>query len=105
VPRALNAQVIQQQGLITQAGFTEQAQSYNLMQQASGVAAQAQQVAATGETEAAAEYGTEANLFKESETGDYITAALSSVAGVAEIGASFMTGGASTAATAAVAAA
>jgi hypothetical protein len=55
--------------------------------------------------EAAAEYGTEANLFKESETGDYITAALSSVAGVAEIGASFMTGGASTAATAAVAAA
>lgn len=86
---ALNKAVIQTQGLITQAGYQEQANSYNLMQQASGVAAEAQQVAAGGETEAAAEYGTEANLFKESETGDFISAAISGAAGVAEIGAAF----------------
>jgi hypothetical protein len=62
------ARLIKIAHVITQAGYTEQAQSYQLMQQASGVAAQAQNVAATGETEAAAEYGTEANLFQESET-------------------------------------
>lgn len=86
---ALNKAVIQTQGLITQAGYQEQAQSYGLMQQASGVAAQAQQVAATGETQAAAEYGQEANLFKESETGDFISAAISGVAGIAELGMGF----------------
>jgi hypothetical protein len=83
---ALNRGVLQQQGLITQAGYTEQAAAYTLQQQASGVAAQAQTVAAGGETQAAAEYQTEANLFGESQTGDWISAALCGVAGVAELG-------------------
>src|ERR1700761_1394790 len=34
---ALNAAVIQQQGLITEAGYTEQANAYQLQQQAAGV--------------------------------------------------------------------
>jgi hypothetical protein len=41
-------------------------------------------VAAAGETQAAQEYQTEANLFGESQTGDYSSPALSGVAGVAE---------------------
>jgi hypothetical protein len=86
---ALNRGVLQQQGLITTAGYTEQANAYTLQQQASGVAAEAQTVAAGGETEAAAEYTQEANLYGESQTGDFISAALSSVAGVAEIGMGF----------------
>jgi hypothetical protein len=87
---ALNAAVIQQQGLITQAGYNEQAASYYMMQQAAGVAAQAQTVAAGGETTAAQEYQTEANLFGESSTADYVSSALSGVAGVAEIAGAFM---------------
>jgi hypothetical protein len=51
----------------------------------SGVAAQAQQVAAAGETQAASEYQTEANLYGESEIGDWISGAISGVAGVAEL--------------------
>jgi len=95
---ALNRSVIQQQGLITEAGYTEQAASYNLMQQTSGVAAQAQTVAAGGEEKAATEYTTEANLYNESATGDFISAAISGVAGIGSIAAAFATGGASTAA-------
>jgi hypothetical protein len=70
--------------LITEAGYTEQASAYLLQQQAAGVAAEAQNVAASGETQAAPEYQTEANLFGESQTGDFISAALSGVAGLAE---------------------
>lgn len=83
---ALNAAVIQQQGLITEAGYQEQANAFQLQQQAAGVAAQAQQVAATGETQAAGEYQKEADLYGKSQTGDFISAALSGVAGIAEIG-------------------
>jgi hypothetical protein len=36
-----NAAVVKSQGLITRAGYTEQAAAYNLMQQASGVTQQA----------------------------------------------------------------
>jgi hypothetical protein len=86
---ALNQAVITQQGLITQAGYTEQAAAYELQQQAAGVAAQAQNVAAAGETKAASEYQTEANLFGESETGDYASAAISSVAGIGALVAAF----------------
>jgi hypothetical protein len=48
------------------------------------VAAKVQNVAAAGETQAAQEYQAEANLFGESQTHDYISAALSGVAGLAE---------------------
>jgi hypothetical protein len=81
---APNKAVIQQQGLITEAGYKEQAAAYTLQRQASGVAAGAQNVAAGGETQAAQEYQTEANLFGESQTGDFISAALSGVAGLAQ---------------------
>jgi hypothetical protein len=95
---ALNQSVIAQQGLITEAGYTEQANAYTLQQQAAGVAAQAQQASAAGETEAAADYQKEADLFGESATGDFFGAALSGVAGVAQL---FMgTTGIGTAATA-----
>jgi hypothetical protein len=79
-------QVIQQQGLITQAGYQEQAAAYGLQQNAAGVAAEAQTVAAGGETTAASEYTKEANLFGESATGDFISAAISGLAGVGELG-------------------
>ena len=95
---ALNQSVIAQQGLITEAGYTEQANAYTLQQQAAGVAAQAQQASAAGETQAAADYQQEANLFGQSATGDFFSAALSGVAGVAQL---FMgTTGIGTAATA-----
>ena len=83
---ALNLAVIRQQGLIQEAGYEEQANAYTLQQQAAGVAAEAQNVAAAGETQAAQEYGQEAKLYGESQTGDFISAALSGVAGVAELG-------------------
>ena len=82
---ALNQSVIAQQGLITEAGYTEQANAYTLQQQAAGVAAQAQQASAAGETQAAGDYQKEANLFGESATGDFFSAALSGVAGVAQL--------------------
>jgi hypothetical protein len=71
----------------------------------SGVAAQAQQVAAAGETQAASEYQTEANLYGESEIGDWISGAISGVAGVAERAGSAGLGPLAPVATAAVAAA
>jgi hypothetical protein len=53
---ALNTAVLQQQGLITEAGYNEQAVAYALQQQAAGVSAQAQQAGATGEEATAAAY-------------------------------------------------
>jgi hypothetical protein len=82
---ALNRSVIQQQGLITEAGYAEQANAFTLQQQAANVAAEAQQASAAGETEAAGDYQKEANLFGESATGDFFSAALSGVAGVAQL--------------------
>jgi hypothetical protein len=79
---ALNTAVIQQQGLITTAGYNEQAESYELMQQAAGVTQQADVASAQGETEAASEYATEANLFQESATGDFIGAAINGLASI-----------------------
>jgi hypothetical protein len=50
---ALAQGVLAQQGLITEAGYEEQAQSYQIMAQAAGVAAQAAGKAASGDTIAA----------------------------------------------------
>ena len=55
------------------------------MQQAAGVTQQADIAAATGEQQAAQQFQTEANLFSESATGDYIGAAISGLAGMASI--------------------
>ena len=103
--RALNRSVIQKQGLITEAGYTEQAASYSLMQQAAGVAAQAENVAATGEQAAARGYLDTAQAYNEAGTGDFWSAAIKGVAGIAEIGLAPFTGGASLAVGAAAAAA
>jgi hypothetical protein len=81
---ALNLAIIKQQGLITEAGYTEQANAFTLQQQAANVAAEAQQASAAGETEAAGDYQKEADLFGESATGDFFSAAISGVAGLAE---------------------
>jgi hypothetical protein len=91
---ALNAAVIGQQGLITQACYQEQAASYNLMQQASNVTQQADIASATGEQEAAAEYQQEAQLISESGTGQIITGAIQGLAGMAETFASTPAGAA-----------
>jgi hypothetical protein len=80
---ALNRSVIQQQGLITHAGYEEQASSYRLQQQAAGVAAEAQNVALEGQTQAAAAYKKEADLFKEGQVADYISGAISTLADIA----------------------
>jgi hypothetical protein len=45
---ALQRQVLQRQGLITEAGYREQAESYRLMSQAATEAASAEKTAATG---------------------------------------------------------
>src|ERR1700733_14054786 len=67
-----------------------------------GGAGKTQPASSAGETQAAADYQQEANLFGESATGDFFGAALSGVAGVAQL---FMgTTGIGTAATAVAAA-
>jgi hypothetical protein len=45
---ALNKQVLAQQGLITEAGYEEQQQSYELMAQAADVSAEAAKTAGIG---------------------------------------------------------
>jgi len=82
---ALNAAVIGQQGLVTQAGYQEQAASYTLMQQASNVTQQADIASATGEQQAAAEYQQEAQLISESGTGQIFTGAIQGLAGLASM--------------------
>lgn len=99
---ALNRGVLQQQGLITQAGYEEQATSYGIMQKAAGVAASAENVAAAGEQAAAAGYEDTAKAIKQSQTGDFISAAIEGVAGIASLVLAIPTGGASLAAGAAV---
>ena len=72
---ALNRGVLQQQGLITEAGFTEQATSYGYMQKAANVAAQAEDVAATGEQATAQADLDTAKAYEESGTGYFILVA------------------------------
>jgi len=86
---ALNKAVLTEQGAITTAGYQQQTSAYTLEEQASGVAQQADIAAATGEQEAAQEYQQEASLFNQSSTGDFISAAVSGVAGVASLALAF----------------
>jgi hypothetical protein len=66
----LNRGVLMQQGVITEAGFKEQAQSYRSMQQAAGLAAGAEQEAAVGETDVSKAYQASAAAAKVQGEGD-----------------------------------
>ncbi len=68
------------------------------MQAAAGVAAQAEDVAATGEQDAAQGYRDTAQAYEETETGDFITGIIKTVAGIGSIAAAPFTGRASVAA-------
>lgn len=82
---ALTKAVAGQQGLITEAGYEEQAQSYQTMSAAARATAAGEEDLAK-ETEAAA---------KTQATGDFISSAIKGVAAVASIGLAPFTGGAS----------
>lgn len=72
---ALAKQVLGQQGLITEAGYTEQQQSYNLMASTARTAAGEEQQLAT-DTEAAG---------KAAQTGDFISGAVKGIAAIATL--------------------
>lgn len=82
---ALNRAVLGQQGLITEAGFTEQASSYRSMQSAAGLASQEDVLASQGELQAAAGYEQEASADRTAATGSDISAVIKGVAGVAAL--------------------
>jgi hypothetical protein len=94
---ALNRAVLGQQGLITEAGFQEQAASYRTMQQAAGIASQEDILASQGEEQAAKMYEGEAAADRTAAAGQGISAIIQGVAGVAAIGLAPFTGGASAA--------
>jgi hypothetical protein len=91
---ALNKAVLGQQGLITEAGYQEQSDSYTLMSSAA-------RTAAAGEFDIANK--TE-DLSKTMATGSFISGAIKGVAAIASIAAAPFTGGLSLAALPAVAA-
>lgn len=91
---ALSKAVLGQQGLITEAGYQEQQQSYNLMASTARTAAASEDQIAN-ETEQAG---------KTAEFGDFISGALKGVAAVASVALAPVTGGLSLAALPAVAA-
>ena len=82
---ALSKAVLGQQGLITEAGYTEQAQSYRAMQTAAGLASQEDVLASQGEQQAAAGYTAEASADRTAGTGSDISSVISGVAGVAAL--------------------
>jgi|SRR5579863_143654 len=82
---ALSKAVLGQQGLISEAGYQEQQQSYNLMAQTARTTATGEQGLAN-QTEQAG---------KTAEIGDFISGAIKGVAGIASIGLAPATGGAS----------
>jgi hypothetical protein len=79
---ALNRAVLGEQGLITQAGYQEQAQSYGYMQQAANVGAQAEDVSAAQEQDVAAADQQMAKADKEAGTADYIATGVKAGAGI-----------------------
>lgn len=94
---ALSKAVLGQQGLITEAGYTEQAQSYNLM-------ASTARTTAAGEEDIANQTDTIANQTdalaaqtvqagKDAATGDFISGAIKGVAAIASIALAPATGG------------
>jgi hypothetical protein len=82
---ALNRAVLGQQGLITEAGYTEQAASYTALQTVAGLASQSDILAAKGEVQAAQGYEAQASADRTAATGSDISAIISGIAGVAGI--------------------
>ncbi len=82
---ALNKAVLGQQGLITEAGYTQQAESYRAMQTAAGLASQVDILGAQGEQIAAQGYEAQASADKTAATGSDISAVISGLAGVAAL--------------------
>lgn len=82
---ALNRAALGQQGLITEAGYQEQASSYRSMQTAAGLASQEDILASTGEKQAAQGYLAEASADRTAATGSDVSAVISGAAGVAAL--------------------
>lgn len=101
---ALSRAVLNQQGLITEAGYQEQADSYRTMQSAAGIAVQSDTLAAQGEDISAQSYNDAAAADEKAASGKDISAIISGVAGIASLALAIPTGGASLAVGAGVAA-
>lgn len=84
---ALNRAVLGQQGLITEAGYTEQAASYTAMQKAAGIASQEDIVSAQGEQTAEGEYNAAATAQQTSSIGSFIGAGIKGIEGIAALAA------------------
>lgn len=76
----IQKQVLQQQGLITEAGYTEQAQTYGNMASAAQLASDTETLASQGHLMAASAAETAA-------TGDFIAGGIKAIAGVAALAA------------------
>jgi hypothetical protein len=90
---ALNRATIAMQGQITMAGYNEQAVAYTFMQQASQVAAQAQDTAAESTEEAAQVYTLTAQADSDAaqatqaqQTGSFLGGAISGLGGLGQLG-------------------
>lgn len=84
---ALNRAVLTQQGLITEAGYKEQADSYRTMQQAAGIAVQEDTLAAQEENITAQGYQSAASAANTAATGSFIGGAIKGIAGIASLAA------------------
>jgi hypothetical protein len=82
---ALNRQVLQQQGVITEAGYTEQATAYTDQQSAALVASEAETKAAEGETDTANAYNDTAHAYEQAATGADVSAGIKTIAGFVDI--------------------
>jgi hypothetical protein len=82
---ALNRAVLGQQGLITEAGYKEQADSFRSLQTVAGFASQQDELAAQGQDIAAQSYTDAAAADRKAAQGSDISAIIKGVAGIAEI--------------------
>jgi hypothetical protein len=82
---ALNRAVLNQQGLITEAGYQEQADSFRSLQTVAGFASQQDELAAQGQDIAATSYDAASEADKKAATGKDISAVISGVAGIAAL--------------------
>lgn len=87
---ALNRAVLGQQGLITEAGYQEQGDSFRSLQTVAGFASQQDELAAQGQDIAAASYDKAAEADQRAAKGKDISAIISGIAGVASIAGAFI---------------
>jgi hypothetical protein len=92
---ALTRQVIKQQGMITEAGYQQQGDSYRNMSAAARFAVQGDLLAAEGMDEAAAGARSSSESHGIASWLNFGSAALSAVSGIASVGLAPFTGGAS----------